>query len=276
VSCQIAPSVGRLAANAELTLTALRQAVAEGAQLVVLPELASSGYVFHSVSEARQAAQPVDGPLLREWASEAARGGDRVVVVGGFCELGDDGELYNSCALVNGRGVQAVYRKIHLWGAEPRWFVAGGTGAPVVKTALGRVGLAVCYDLEFPELMRGLALAGAELIAIPANWPLDDQRRSMPILASLASVTAYLNRVFVAVCDRSGSERGSEFEGGSVIAGPDGRVLAGGEHGGRVTVVSAVCDLAEARSKRNGELNDAFSDRRPELYEQDLIGRART
>lgn len=266
----------RPAANAELTLAALRQAVAEGAQLVVLPELASSGYVFRSVSEAREAAEPVDGPLLRGWASEAARGGDEVVVVGGFCELGDDGELYNSCALVDGRGVQAVYRKIHLWGQEPRWFALGAAPAPVVHTALGRVGVAVCYDLEFPELMRGLALARADLIAVPANWPLDDQQRPMPILASLASVMAYLNRVFVAVCDRSGSERGSEFEGGSVIAGPDGRVLAGGEHGGRVTVVSAACDLAAARSKRNGELNDAFSDRRPELYEQDLIGRART
>jgi 5-aminopentanamidase len=110
----------------------------------------------------------------------------------------------------------AVYRKLHLWGEEPRWFSAGEEPAPVVDTRHGRIGLAICYDIEFPELTLGLALAGAELIALPTNWPRDPT----PILHSLAVTTAYLSRLYVAVCDRCGTERGLEVEGGSVIAGP--------------------------------------------------------
>jgi predicted amidohydrolase len=135
----------------------------------------------------------------------------------------------------------------------------------VVDTAFGRIGLAVCYDLEFPELTRGLALAGADLIAAPANWPRHpDPPDGRPILHSIAAVTAYLNKVFVAVCDRCGTERGLAFEGGSVIATPGGDVCAGriAEPG----LVVAECDLARARDKRLGLDNDVFGDRRPEHY----------
>jgi predicted amidohydrolase len=265
--CQIAPSVERVEANLELTRRAVREAVAAGAQLVVLPELCSSGYVFESVDEARAAAA-CSGEVLAAWSAEAAaeRGGVEVVVVGGFCERGEDGRVYNSCALVDGSGVRAVYRKIHLWDREPLWFSPGTSEAPVVETALGRIGLAVCYDLEFPELARGLALQGAELIAVPTNWPREAPAREVPILASLASVTAYLSKIFVAVCDRCGVERGLRFEGGSVIAGPDGRVLAGGGAGEGPVTLRAECALERARDKSNGERNDAFGDRRPDLY----------
>jgi predicted amidohydrolase len=267
--CQIAPSVSRARENVELTRTAIRDAVAAGAQLVVLPELCSSGYVFESVEEARAAAEMGPG-VLDAWAAEAADGArtghDDVVVVGGFCELGEEGRVYNSCALVDRTGVRAVYRKVHLWDREAQWFSPGCAGAPVVETALGRIGLAVCYDLEFPELTRGLALQGAELIALPANWPRDRVDREMPILALLGCSTAYLNKVFVAVCDRCGTERGLEFEGGSVIAGPDGRVLAGGGAGEGALRLVAECEMDRARDKANGDSNDAFADRRPDLY----------
>lgn len=265
--CQIAPSVERADSNLELTRRAVREAVGAGAQLVVLPELSSSGYVFASLDEARAAAG-LAAEVLAGWSAEAAAApnGADVVVVGGFCELGDDGRLYNSCALVDGSGVQAVYRKIHLWDREALWFSPGTAEAPVVDTALGRIGLAVCYDLEFPELARGLALRGAELIAVPTNWPREVPARELPILASLASATAYLSKVFVAVCDRCGVQRGLEFEGGSVISGPDGRVLAGGGSGAGSELLQASCALNRARDKRSGERNDAFEDRRPELY----------
>jgi len=270
-SCQIAPEVGRPEHNAEQALAAIAAAVDAGAQIVVLPELVNSGYVFNSLEEARAAAVAPDGELLASWASEAARGD--AVVVGGFCELGPDGRLHNSSALVDGRGVRSVYRKIHLWGEEPRWFAAGDRPAPVIETRHGRIGLAVCYDIEFPELTRGLALAGAELIALPANWPLDPlPGGERPILHSLAMMTAYLSKVNVAVCDRCGTERGLEFEGGSVIAGPDGWLRAGPVADRGVETVIAECDLAGAREKQNGEHNDAFADRRPGYYAQALAG----
>jgi 5-aminopentanamidase len=270
-SCQIAPDVERPDRNAGLALAAIAGAIDAGAQLVVLPELVNSGYVFTSVDEARAAAVPVDSELLAGWAGEASRGD--AVIVGGFCELAPDGRLYNSSALVDGDGVRAVYRKLHLWGEEPRWFAHGDQRAPVIETRHGRIGLAVCYDIEFPELTRGLALDGAEVIALPANWPLDplpDGER--PILHSLAMMTAYLSKVYVAVCDRCGTERGLEFQGGSVIASPDGWLRAGPVPDRGAQTLIAECDLVRAREKRNGEHNDAFADRRPGYYAAALAG----
>lgn len=257
--CQIAPDVEQPSVSFTRAREAVAAAVAGGAQLVVLPELCTSGYVFRSVAEAEAAALPAEA--LAEWSH------DRAVVVGGFCERTPDGRLFNSCALVDGEGVRAVYRKIHLWGDEPRWFSPGSDGAPVVETALGRIGLGVCYDLEFPELTRGLALDGADLIALPTNWPRDPlPPDGRSVVSLLAAGIAYWSKVFVAVCDRYGVERGLEFEGGSVIAGPDGALRAGPVADRGAFTLRAGCDLLAARHKRNGEHNDAFADRRPAFY----------
>jgi predicted amidohydrolase len=263
--CQFAPDVERPQSNPDRAQRAIAEAIAQGAQIIVLPELCNSGYVFDSEAEARAAAAPADGDLLRSWAEEAKRGD--AIVVGGFAELATDGTVYNSCALVDGTGVRGVYRKVHLWDKESRWFAPGEEPAPVIDTAHGLLGLAICYDIEFPELTRGLALQGAELIVLPANWPHDDDPPNhQPILHSLAGTTAYLNKVFVAVCDRCGTERGAEFEGGSVIADPQGALIAGpiGDRG--AATISADCDLTTARDKRTTQANDAFADRRSELY----------
>jgi predicted amidohydrolase len=265
--CQIAPDVEDPAASAAAARLAIAAAVDGGAQIVVLPELVTSGYVFRSAAEARAAAVPAHGELLEGWSQEASRGD--ALVVGGFAELDADGHVYNSSALVDGTGVLAVYRKLHLWNEESLWFSAGEEPAPVVDTGLGRIGLAVCYDLEFPELTRGLALQGAQLLAIPANWPHEEPRP--PILHALAATTAYFNRAFVAVCDRCGTERGCEFEGGSAIAGPAGTLLAGPVRDRGSETLVADCDLAGALDKRTGARNDAFADRRPEHYAPALL-----
>ncbi|MBV8218250.1 MAG: hypothetical protein JO325_07290 [Solirubrobacterales bacterium] len=264
--CQIAPDVGSPQRSAELAGEAVEAAVATGAQVVVLPELVTSGYVFSSVEET-QAAALAASDVADLWAPVAGRGD--AIVVGGFCERAPDGRLFNSSALVDRDGLRAVYRKLHLWGEEPRWFSAGEQPAPVVDTRHGRIGLGICYDIEFPELTRGLALAGAELIALPTNWPRDPRA----ILHSRAATTAYLSRVYVAVCDRCGAERGLEFEGGSVIADPDGGFRAGPVRDRGEETLVAECDLSEARSKRNGEHNDAFADRRPAHYAPALTAR---
>lgn len=269
-SCQFRTDVERPDHSATRTRAAIAEAIAGGAQVVVVPELSNSGYVFRSQEEARAAAVPADGTLLAGWAEEAARGD--AVIVGGFCELGADGHLYNSSALVDRDGVREVYRKLHLWGEENRWFTPGERAAPVVTTRHGRIGLAICYDVEFPELTRGLALEGAELIALPANWPHDNAPPDgRPILHSLAAMTAYLNRAFVAVCDRCGTERGAEFEGGSVIAGPDGSLRAGPVENRGTATLYAVCELEQARDKRTSAHNDAFADRRADRYARALV-----
>jgi predicted amidohydrolase len=272
--CQILPDVEDPRAGAARAREAVRAAVGAGAQLVVLPELAHSGYVFRSADEVRAAAVSADGELLVGWAQEAARGD--AVVIGGFCELAPDGRIFNSAAVVDGGGVVAVYRKLHLWNEEALWFTAGEAPAPVVSTPHARIGVGICYDIEFPELTRGLALAGADLIVLPTNWP-----RASPTAAShgaaggpaphlLARATAYLSRVYVCVCDRGGEERGLGFEGASVIAAPDGSLLATARPGARSEMLLAECELRAARDKRTGPRNDALADRRPEHYPPDL------
>ncbi|WP_116040851.1 nitrilase-related carbon-nitrogen hydrolase [Amycolatopsis palatopharyngis] len=260
VCAQLAPKLGDLAANESLTVAAVSSATARGARVVVLPELATSGYVFESQQQARQVAVTPEHPLFARW-SAAARGG---VVIGGFCELGADGLLYNSAAVVDGSGVVAVYRKTHLWDREKTVFAPGREEPPVVRTEMGRIGVLICYDLEFPEMPRSLALRGADLIAAPVNWPLLPRpagERAPELLLAMAAARA--NRVFVACCDRSGTERGVRWTEGTALIGQDGWVL---DEPGEDGLAAADVDMELARDKSLTAHADLLRDRRPGLY----------
>jgi predicted amidohydrolase len=261
---QLAPRVGELASNRAMSLAAIRDAVARGGEVVLLPELVTSGYVFASREEAAAVAIRPDDALFDEWAAEIARvPGHRGVLVGGFCEQGEAGKLYNSAAVVDGGGIRAVYRKVHLWDREKLFFEPGDRPPPVVETAVGRIGVLVCYDLEFPEMPRMLALAGAELIAVPTNWPRAQwPEGERPPEVVIAMATARTNRVFVACCDRTGTERGQEWTAGTSIVDQDGWIRATAVNGQAL----AELDLARARTKTVAELADVIKDRRPELY----------
>ncbi|MGX6447208.1 nitrilase-related carbon-nitrogen hydrolase [Patulibacter sp. S7RM1-6] len=259
---QLAPVVGELDHNRALALAAIRDGVADGADVIVLPELATSGYVFASADEAAGVAIPADDPLLEEWADAVRDAG--AVVVGGFCERGADGRLHNSAALVDGSGVRAVYRKTHLWDREKLIFAPGDDAPPVVETAHGRIGVLVCYDLEFAELTRGVALAGADLLAVPTNWPLVPRPAGEhPPEVIIGMAAARTNRMFVACCDRAGVERGQEWTSGTAIVDHEGWVVAETTEEGAVT---ADLDLTLARDKRLTENAHLHGDRRPELY----------
>jgi len=263
---QLAITVGEPDANRQAAAGAVAEAAAVGARLVVLPELCDSGYVFDSADEARGLAAPAgDSVTLRQWRSLA--GQHRLVIVGGFCELGADGRLYNSAALVDPSGTRAVYRKAHLWDKEKLVFTPGEAPPPVVDTEVGRVGVMICYDLEFPEWLRLAALDGADLIAAPVNWPAAPRPAAeRPAEVIKAQAAAATNGVFVAVADRCRTERGVSWISGSVIAGPDGYPLAGPVLADRTAVLTAACDLARARDKSLSGDNDLLADRRPELY----------
>jgi predicted amidohydrolase len=131
--CQIAPNVDDPAGSVAAARQAIAAAVAEGAQIVLLPELANSGYVFRSIEEVRAAAVPADDDVLASWAREAARGD--AIVVSGFCERASDGRVYNSVALLDGSGVLVVYRKLQLRDGERRPSAAGEQQAPVTSTS---------------------------------------------------------------------------------------------------------------------------------------------
>jgi predicted amidohydrolase len=266
VAChQLAPVVGDLEGNRARALAALDAAAAAGARIVVLPELVASGYVFDDAAEARALAEPADGPTVSGWAERAAA--HDLVVVGGFAELGDDGVLYNSAALVDPGGLRGVYRKAHLWDREAEAFTPGDAPPLVLDTPHGRLGVMVCYDLEFPEWVRAAALARAELLCVPTNWPRFPRpsgERPMEVLRTM--VSAATNRMAVAVCDRCGLERGVAWVAGSAIAGADGWLLAGPPAAPEPGLLLADIDLAASRDKALGPRNDALLDRRPALY----------
>jgi len=203
---QLSPRLGNLPFNHALSVRAVREAVEAGADVVVLPELVTCGYNFSSEEEARRVAIAADHQIFAEWSQLAAQG--EAVVIGGFCEQGPHGGIYNSAALVDGSGVLAVYRKTHLWNLEKVLFVPGEAVPPVLNTSAARIGVLVCYDLEFPEMPRSLALAGAELVAVPTNWPLSPRPLSeRPPEMIQAMAAARSNRISVACCDRAGEER---------------------------------------------------------------------
>jgi 5-aminopentanamidase len=261
---QLAPVIGDLDGNRARALTAIDAAADAGAQVVVLPELAVSGYVFRDADEARTLAEPPDGPTVTGWAERAAAHG--LVIVGGFAEDAGD-VLHNSAALVDASGPRAVYRKVHLWDRESLVFTPGVEPPAVVDTPHGRIGVMVCYDLEFPEWVRAAALRGAELLCVPTNWPREPRpqgERPMEVLRTM--VAASTNRIAVAACDRCGEERGITWVSGSAIAGPDGWLLSGPPSRPEPVLLVADLDLAAARDKALGPRNDALGDRRPALY----------
>ena len=252
--------------NLERSLHFIRQATAEGAALVVLPELANSGCDLGSHDLGWEFAEEVPGgPTIRAWNKEAEETG--ICVVGGFLEReGDD--LYNSAVLV-GPGVIGRYRKTHLWDKE-KLLYEPGRELPVFDAPLGRIGLLICYDVWFPEAARTLALKGAQILCIPSNapddWVPETQRRGdLTMLNVHCIASANANRVFVAAANRVGNG----YLGRSCVVDVTGGVLtlAGPAEEG---LISVEVDLQRARhEKRLTDLSHAFKDRNPAAYGED-------
>ncbi len=263
-ACQLWIDIEDPDGNRRRVVAAVEDAVARGAELVVLPELVISGYVFADLAEAVARSEPVDGPTVTLLAELSARHG--IVLVAGFCERGEGERPYNSLAVLDRGRLLAVYRKTHLWGTEKNVFAVGNVLAPVVQTSVGVVAAMICYDLEFPEMVRDVALRGAQIVVAPSNWPSNSPPRGERAPETVkAQANAAVNRIFVVVTDRVGAERGVEWIGGSVICNVDGYPVAGPAQG-EATTLLAELDLSEALAKDIGPYNHAFADRRPDLY----------
>jgi predicted amidohydrolase len=273
--CQYAPRLGRVDENATTGSEWIARAANAGATLIVLPELANSGYAFANAEEAELGSESSpDGPTLIEWVERCRQLG--VWVVAGFSERSAAGR-FDSAALLGPEGVIGVYRKAHLFFNEQIYFQPGDIGFPVFDLPFGRVGMLICYDLWFPEAARVLSLAGADIICVPTNWVANFRRRvqdergwTMGNYASVAVATQ--NQVFLAAADRIGMERDVEFVGGSCVVGPDGWMLAGPASQSDEALLLADVDLSQsALRKQRTPRNHALGDRRPELY-QELTG----
>ena len=229
-----------------------------GPHLIVLPELATSGYVFQDMDEARSLSMTVDDPRLTALAGDVP---DGAVAVIGFCERVGE-QLFNSALVFDRTGTLGCYRKAHLWDEEYRFFSLGDAAGMVLDTPIGRLGVAICYDIEFPEVPRRLALAGAEVLALPVNWPLAERPAGEHAPETIqAMAAARASRLPTAIADRHGTERGVQWTGGTAVIDRDGWIVATPDERG---VASAVVSIDP--SKTLGANNDVFADRRPELY----------
>jgi 5-aminopentanamidase len=255
---ELHPAVGRLDANLRAIDGAIRDAVASDVRLLVLPELATSGY-YLTPEEAEGCAFDPNSPQFDRWAGMLAPDG---VLVTGFVER-DGGVLYNSAAVVTRSGLAGIYRKTHLWDAEADLFRPGDLAPPIVDTPVGRLGVLICYDLEFPEMPRRLALAGADLIVVPTNWPLvprPEGEHPPEVIQAMAAARA--SSIPILCCDRRGAERGNAWTEGTAAVGSDGWLVGRKTESG---VLDVDVSLSPLRTKI-GERNDVFADRRPELY----------
>jgi predicted amidohydrolase len=269
VACiQMEPKVGSLEANIADSVARIDAAAAQGAKLMVLPELTSSGYVFETRDEAFSLAEEIPhGPASRAWMAAAKRHG--AWIVAGIAERVGQ-KLFNSAVLIGPDGHVGTFRKMHLWAAENLFFEPGDLGFPVYSTPIGRIGMLICYDGWFPEAYRLCALQGADIVCVPTNWvPIPGQDPKQPAMANvLAMGAAHVNSVFVAAADRVGTERGQPFLGCSLICAYTGWPVAGPASRTEPETIIADLNLSEARRKRNwNDFNQILRDRRTDTYD---------
>lgn len=272
IACiQMEPVVGEKDRNVSRSLDFINAAADEGARLIVLPELANSGYVFETREEAFALAEAIpEGPTCTAWANIAAE--RHVYLVAGISER-DGQALYNSSVVIGPDGYLGTFRKVHLWNEENLFFEPGNLGFPVFQTPIGRIGTFICYDGWFPESYRMCALQGADIVCIPTNWvPIPGQDKDREAMANILVMgAAHSNSLFVAAADRVGTERGQPFLGESLIVSYTGWPIGGPASSTDEEIIYADVNLADARRKRNwNEYNQVLRDRRTDLYDEML------
>lgn len=248
-------ALGRPDRNTEGARALAAQAADHGAGLLVLPELWPTGYDLTRAQS--YAASLGDGPFA--WMAELARA-HCFYVIGSALEANPDGPPFNTAALFGPDGSLAgAYRKVHLIPLldEPE-HLAAGDNTPVFDLPWGRVGIAICYDLRFPEQWRRYLDAGAQVILIPAEWPV----RRIEHWRLLLRARAVENQFYVVGCNRAGSDADGEFGGRSAVVDPWGRVLV--EGGTEQGLFVATLDLDEVARCR--QLFPFLDDRRPDVY----------
>ena len=272
IACiQMQPAIGNVEDNVAHSVGLINRAVELGAKLVVLPELSNTGYMFQSREEAFALSEPIpNGPTVNAWSEIAAK--HRLHLVAGICER-DGNKLFNSAVLIGPSGYIGTFRKVHLWNEENLYFEPGDLGFPVFHTAIGRIGMAICYDGWFPETYRLAALQGADIVCVPTNWvPIPGQAEGREAMANiLAMAAAHSNSIYIACADRVGTERGQLFEGQSLIVGHTGWPVAGPASRDKEEILTADVALGEARRARNwNAFNQVLRDRRSDLYDEML------
>lgn len=255
---------GDVAANLAIIEGLVRLAGRDGAGLVVLPEMATTGYFISD--RLGELAETEDGPTAQRLAA-IARDARLHMAIG--VALAENGKFYDAQLLFGPDGTRlATYRKAHLFSVERQWFAAGDTPM-VVETAIGRIGMTICYDLMFPEYTRRLVDLGADLIINSTDWITDDFQRdrwgwSGGAVQGLASTRALENGVWLAMANCVGPEWIFDSIGHSCVVAPSGKILASVGSGQGVAVAEAVFESEDLDRWRS--IATYLEDRRPELY----------
>ncbi len=256
---QFNPIFGEITKNLERSL----ELIQEGAEadLLVLPELCTTGYLFTDQKELQKLGEKVpEGPSTKSWIKIAKE--TNTYIVAGICEKVSDIEFYNSAVLVGPEGFIDVYRKIHLFNDEKDFFTAGNGPFKIYNIGLAKIGLLVCFDWYFPEMARILALNGADILCHPANLVLPFSQKTM-LARSIE------NRVFTITANRVGSDIRPNskltFTGQSQVTSPKMELLAQATEDEEVVKVVEI-DPSIASNKMITAKNHAFLDRRIDLY----------
>jgi len=242
----------------------------ENADLIVFPELSNTGYIKERDKKfGRQFikfAEKIPGPSTEELGKQAKKYGVYLVV--GLAEQHPEipGMLYNSAVLISPKGeLVGVHHKMHIPGEEKHYFMPGST-CDTYKTDIGNIGMSICYDGQFPEFTRSLALKGAEILCMIWNMP--SFSNPPELLEHITATRAAENRMFAVSCNCLGVQGKIDFFGHSVISDPVGNFLA--TAGTKETIISATLKeevLLEERIQQ-----PVFRDRRPDMYSYLLKG----
>lgn len=240
---QMQPIVGDIEANLAKIDAAAEKAAAQGADLLIAPELALTGY--GAAGRFPGLATPAHGPVTDRLSEIASK--HRLAIVAGFAEKAFEA-TFNSAFFTDGRGQTAVYRKCNLYGPyERQWFAQEDRRQVLVTLGGIRLGLLICYDVEFPENVRLLAKGGADLVVVPTALP---KGWSGDFIANhMIAVRAFENQVFVAYINHSGSDELFEYAGLSRIAAPDGKLLTEAPVEGEALIITEIDPSAYAQSR---------------------------
>lgn len=251
--------------NREAVLQRLEAAVETGARLVVFPECALTGYAFDSKEEALAVAEAIPGQSTESLVTACRKFGVWTVV-GTLARSPQGDEVHNVAMLIGPQGLAGVYCKAHLpYLGVDRFTAPGNEPFRVFDVEGYRLGMLICYDGSFPEATRCLALAGADIVVLPTNWPMGAMKTAQYIPAA----RAIENHIYFVACNRVGEEGGFRFVGMSQIRDVDGDPLAiAGED---EEIISATIDPSRARDKHlifaaGAYEIDRIAQRRPDLY----------
>ena len=259
--------LGDVQSNVAKGIAKIREAADQGAELIVLTELSTSGYAFNNRAEAYAVSERIpDGETVKKWEAVAAQ--KNIYIVAGISE-NDNNRLYNTAVLIGPDGYIGKYRKLHIWDREKLWYEPGDLGTPVFETPIGRIAIMICYDVWFQELWRIYGALGADIVCCPVNWvKLDVLPEDMQTFGPHnVMVGCYDNGVCAAVADRVGTERGLVYLGMSMVLGPIGIPIGGPASRTEEETKYAELNLSDARRLHWAEFAGARLDRRTDVYD---------